>query len=92
MGMKRDILQEIEEKQLRWYGRVMHMEDCVTARWVAQWNLQGRQVSTWKDEIRDSMQRRNHKDEEYFDRQIWWKKHYVFGLRKTMYSQKNSFN
>jgi L-alanine-DL-glutamate epimerase-like enolase superfamily enzyme len=28
MGMKEDILREIEEHQLRWYGHVMRMEDC----------------------------------------------------------------
>jgi hypothetical protein len=28
MGMKRDILQEIPEQQLRWYGHVMRMENC----------------------------------------------------------------
>jgi hypothetical protein len=56
MGMKKDILQEIEEKHLKWYGHVMQTEDYLIARRVAQWNLQekrryGRPVSTWKDEI-----------------------------------------
>jgi hypothetical protein len=92
MGMKKDILQEIEEKQLRWYGHVMRMDDCRTARQVADWNPQGkrrrgRPVNTWKDGIRDSMQRRNLKDEEYFDREIWRTK-IVFRLRKTVYSRK----
>jgi hypothetical protein len=73
------------------------MENRITARQVAQWNLQGkrrcgRPVSTWKGEIRDSMQRRNLKDEEYSDRELWRKKNYVLGLRKTVYSLKNSGN
>jgi hypothetical protein len=76
MGMKKDILQEIEEQQLRRYGHVMQMDDCRTARQVSDWNPQGkrrrgRPVNTWKDGIRDSMQRRNLKDEECFDLQIW---------------------
>jgi hypothetical protein len=43
------------------------MEDCEIARQVAEWNPQGkrgcrRPVNTWKDGIRDSIQRRNLKD------------------------------
>jgi hypothetical protein len=51
------------------------MEDYRIARQVAEWNLQGkrrcdRTVNTWKDGIRDSMQRRNFKDVEYFDQEL----------------------
>jgi hypothetical protein len=49
-------------------------------------------VSTWKDGIRDSMQSRNLKDEVFISRGLWRKKKNVFGLRKTLYSQENSFN
>jgi hypothetical protein len=75
MGIKEDILQETEEQQWRWYGHVMRMEECRIARQVAEWNPQrkskrGRSVSTWKDGIRNSMQRRNLKVEEYFDREL----------------------
>jgi hypothetical protein len=84
MGMRKDILQEIEEQQLRWYGHVMRMDDCRTARQVAHWNPQGkrrrgRPVNTWKDGIRDSMQRGNLKDEECFDREIWKTKNMSLG-------------
>jgi hypothetical protein len=90
MGMEKDILQEIEEHQLRWYGHVMRMEDCRTAELVAEWNpkgkrRRGRAVSTWKGGIRDSMQRRNIKDKEYFGRELLKKKKYVSWLRKTVY-------
>jgi hypothetical protein len=49
------------------------MEDFRIARQVAEWNPQrkrrrGRPVNTWKDGIRDSIRRRNLKDEECFDR------------------------
>jgi hypothetical protein len=72
MGIKKDILQELEEQQLQWYGRVMRMEDCRTARQVAEWNPQGkrrcrRPVNTWMDRIMDSMQRRNLKAGECFN-------------------------
>jgi hypothetical protein len=39
MGMKKDILQKIEQ-QLRWYSHVMQMEDCRIARQVAEWTPQ----------------------------------------------------
>jgi hypothetical protein len=79
MGLKKDILQEIEEQKLRWYGHVMRMEDSKIARQVSEWNPQGkrrrgRPFNTWKDGIRDGMQRRNLKDEECFDRELWRKK------------------
>jgi hypothetical protein len=38
--MKKDILQEIEEQQLRLYDPVMRMEDCRIARQVAEQNPQ----------------------------------------------------
>jgi hypothetical protein len=70
--MKKDILQKVEEQQLRWYGHMMQMEDYRIARQVAEWNLQGkrrcsRPVNTWKDGIRHSMQRWNPKGVECFD-------------------------
>jgi hypothetical protein len=54
MGVKRAVLQEIEEQRLRCYGHVMRMEDCGIARQVAEWNPQGyrrrgRPVNMWKD-------------------------------------------
>jgi hypothetical protein len=94
MRIKRDILQEIEEQQLKWCGHIMQMEGCRIAGRIAERNPQGKRrhgipVSTWKVEIRDSMQSRNLKDEEYLDRELW-RERIVFGLRKTVYSQKNS--
>jgi hypothetical protein len=55
------------------------MEGCVTVRQVAEWNPQGQRrtatpVKTWKDRIRDSMQIRNLKDRECFDRELRRKK------------------
>jgi hypothetical protein len=42
MGMKKDILQEIEEQKLRCYGHVVRMEGCRIARQVAECNPQGK--------------------------------------------------
>jgi hypothetical protein len=39
MGIKKNIVQEIEEQQLRWCGHVKRMEDIV--KQVAEWNPQG---------------------------------------------------
>jgi hypothetical protein len=49
------------------------MEDCKIARQVAECNPQGnrRPVNIWKDGIRESTQKRNLKDEECFDRELW---------------------
>jgi hypothetical protein len=55
------------------------MEDCRIVGQVAEWNPRGRPVSTWKDGIRDNMQRGNLKDEECFDRELWRKKNHPFG-------------
>jgi hypothetical protein len=68
----------------------MRKEDCKIARQVAGWNPHGkrrhdRPVNTWKNGTRDSMQRRNLKDEECLDCELWRKK-IMSGL--TMYSHK----
>jgi hypothetical protein len=64
IGMKRDTLQETEERQLRWCSHVVRMVDCRIARQVAEWNPQGkrrrsRPVNTWKDGIRESVKKKN---------------------------------
>jgi hypothetical protein len=74
----------------------MRTEECRIARRVADWKPQGkrsrgRPISTWKGGIGDSMLRRNLKNEEYFNRELRREKNYVFGLRKTTYSQKISY-
>jgi hypothetical protein len=63
------------------------------AEWIPQGkSRRGRPANTWKDEIRESKQSRNLKDEKCLDRQLWRGKRYVLGLRKTVDSQKNIFN
>jgi hypothetical protein len=78
MGMKKNIVWEIYEQQLKWYSHVMQMENFGIARQVAEWNPQGKQrhsrsVNILKDGFRDSMQSRNLKDEECFDQELWRK-------------------
>jgi hypothetical protein len=84
MGIKKNIVQETEEQQLRWYGHIKRMEDRKTVKQVAEWNPQGkrkrgRPVNTWKDGIRESMKRRELKDKEYMDRDLWGRKIISFG-------------
>jgi hypothetical protein len=55
--MKKDILQNTEEQQLRRYGNIMGMEDFRIAGQVAEWNSQGIRmggglVNIWKGGIR----------------------------------------
>jgi hypothetical protein len=93
--MKKDTLQKTEEQQLRWYGHLMRMEDYRIAIQVVEWNPQekwrcGRPVNTWKDGIRDSKgETQNMKNVSI---ESYEGKKYVFGLRKTVYTQKNSCN
>jgi hypothetical protein len=61
------------------------MEDYRISRRVSD-RRRGRSVSTWKDGFRDSTQRSNLKDEEYFDRELW-KKFYIFRLAKTVFAK-----
>jgi hypothetical protein len=50
-------------------------------------------TQTWNYGIRDSMKGRNLKGEvECFDGELWRKMKYVFGPRKSIYSQKHPFN
>jgi hypothetical protein len=61
------------------YTATSRREDCNIARKVAEWYPQGksrrgRPVYTWKNGIRDNMQRRNLKDEECSDSEFWRKK------------------
>jgi hypothetical protein len=93
MRIKKNIVQEIEEQQLRWCGHVKRMEDGKIVKQVAEWKPQGkrkrgRPINTWKDGIRESIKRRELKDEECIDRV--GEKNHVFGLKKTVYSRKNS--
>jgi NADPH-dependent glutamate synthase beta subunit-like oxidoreductase len=41
MGTKRNIVQETEEQQLRWYGHVKRMEDGNIVKQVAEWKPHG---------------------------------------------------
>jgi hypothetical protein len=71
----------------------MRMEDCRTARQVAEWNPQGKRrrgrlVSTWKDGIRKSLQKGNLKDGECFRLWALEEGNYVLGLRKTVFTGK----
>jgi hypothetical protein len=51
-----------------------------------------RPVNMWKVVIRDSMQRRNLKDEKCFNQELWKKKKICLWVEETVYSQRNSVN
>jgi hypothetical protein len=72
------------------------MEDCRIARQVAEWNPQGkrrcsRSVNVWKDGIR-ALCKEKISEIKNVSIESSRGKSYVFGLRKTVYSQKNTFN
>jgi hypothetical protein len=63
------------------------MEDGETVKQVAEWKPQGkrkrgRPVNTGKDGIRESMKRRELKDEECMDRDLWRRKIMCLGSEK----------
>jgi hypothetical protein len=95
MGIKKNILQEVEERQLSWCGHVKQMEDGKIVKQVAEWKPQGkrkrgRPANTWKDGIRESMKRRELKDEECMDRDLWRRKIMSLGWGKLCIHGKNS--
>jgi hypothetical protein len=55
VGMNKDVLQETEEHQLRWYGHVMRMGDCRIARLVAVWNPTGKKGGAADQSIHGGM-------------------------------------
>jgi hypothetical protein len=68
------------------------MEDGKIVKQVAEWKPQGkrkrcRPINTWKDGIRESMKRRELKDEECMVRDLWRRK-IIFGLRKIVFNGK----
>jgi hypothetical protein len=73
------------------------MEDCRIAKRVAERYPQvkrrgSRPVNMWKVGIRNSMHRRNIKNEDYFDKELWKKKKMCLWVEETVYSQRNSVN
>jgi hypothetical protein len=84
MGIKKNIVQETEEQQLRWSGHVKRMKDGKIVKQVAEWKPQGkrkrgRPIDTRKDGIRESIKRRELKDEECMDRDLWRRKIMALG-------------
>jgi hypothetical protein len=43
----------------------------------------GRPANKWKHGFRDSMKRRNFKDVEYFNQELWRKKRYALGAEEN---------
>jgi hypothetical protein len=78
MGIKENIVQEIQEQQLRWYGHVKRRTEKLLNR-LQNGSHRGKgsevdQSTTWKDGIRESMKRRELKGEECMDRDLWRRK------------------
>jgi hypothetical protein len=79
------------------------MEDGKIVKQVAEWKPQGkrkrgRPINTWKDGIWESTKRRELKDEECMDRDLWRRKIMSLGLgklyihRKTPKIKKNKYS
>jgi hypothetical protein len=93
IGLKKDILQEIEVQQLRWYGHIMRMEDCKITRHAAEWNPQEKRGAA-DQSIHGRMGLGTACKEETsrmknVSIESSGGKNYAFGLRKTACRQKN---
>jgi hypothetical protein len=44
-------------------------------------------LSTWKESIKGNLQRRKHRDEEYFNRDLWRKASMSLGRRKLVFPE-----
>jgi hypothetical protein len=92
MGMK-DILQETEEQQWRWHGYVMRIKDCKLLDSLRNGTHRGK-VTRQTSQCMEGWDKGQH------DPQGWRiflsrgleGKNYIFELKKTVYSQKYSFN
>ena len=62
--MERDIVDEVQRKQLIWYGDMCRMDEGKSPNRVLQWKLsekprRGRPVRCWMDEVNKAMRSRN---------------------------------
>lgn len=64
MGIEKDILEEIERRQLVWFGHVNRLDDNRWPKRILKWTppqhrKRGRPKRSWRDEINDAMSSRN---------------------------------
>lgn len=76
MEVRKDIVEVIEEKRLSWFGHVKRMEDSRIPKRILEWHAEGRRgrgrpKERWMNGVQQSMNRRNLKEDDAMDREIW---------------------
>ena len=69
MGMERDIVDEVQRKQLIWYGHMCRMDEERISNRVLQWTppekrKRGRPRRGWMDDVHEAMHSRNLNEED----------------------------
>lgn len=89
MEVKETIVENVEKKQLIWYGHVRRMGEDRLPRATMEWipperRKRGRPRTTWGNIIRKAMSERNLQDEHCQDRQRWRKSLEIGQRRQTL--------
>lgn len=76
MGMERKITDEVERKQLTWFGHTKRMQEERWPRKVLEWmpperRKRGRPRRSWRDDVEEAMAERGLTEEECLDRKNW---------------------
>ncbi|CAG9839790.1 unnamed protein product [Diabrotica balteata] len=76
MGVKSTIIDEIQRRQLIWYGHVERMDDDRLPNQILKWTprerrKRGRQKQSWLGGIQKAMSERNLHPGEWNDRRSW---------------------
>ena len=76
MNIDRTIIDEIERRQLTWFGHVKRLEDDRWPRKILEWippvrRKRGRPWKSWRDDVAEAMVARNLEELKCYDRLQW---------------------
>lgn len=76
MNIERDITDEIEKKQLTWFGHTKRMSQERWPRKILEWvpperRKRGRPRRSWREDVNDAMKARNLEENTCYDRKNW---------------------
>lgn len=76
MGIQKDAVSRIEEKQLSWYGHVRRSSDNGWIKKITEWSPMGRRKRgrpkrSWRDDVDEAMEKRGLKDGDWENKKEW---------------------
>lgn len=76
MGVEGNVMEDVERRQLIWYGHVQRMDERRLPKQAMQWTprerrTRGRPRKNWQEGIRKAMSDRNLQDGQWNNRRIW---------------------